>query len=261
MREQLSEEREERKEFLPTPAPLTPPRASMAKPALSLARRLTSEGLGTALLLGTVVGSGIMGQRLSLGNDAIALLANSLATGAALVALILTFGPISGAHMNPAVTIAMASRREMAWRDVPAYIAVQVLGAFLGVWAAHFMFELPIVQASQHARTGSAQWVSEGIATFGLLGVIFGCAKARPTAVPYAVGGYITAAYWFTSSTSFANPAVTIARSFTNTFAGIRPLDAPGFIAAQVVGAATATVLFSWLLSSGPNASKSVPED
>ncbi|HLY08769.1 MAG TPA: MIP/aquaporin family protein [Planctomycetota bacterium] len=228
---------------------------------MGLSRRLLSEGLGTALLLGTVVGSGIMGQKLSLGNDAIALLANSLATGAALVALLLTLGPISGAHLNPAVTVAMATRRELPWGNVPAYVGVQILGAVLGVWAAHVMFDLPVLQASQHARTGIPQWVSEGIATFGLLGVIFGCASARPTAVPFAVGAYITAAYWFTSSTSFANPAVTIARSFTNTFAGIRPVDAPGFIVAQAVGALLATVLFGWLLSPASTPSPSVPEE
>jgi glycerol uptake facilitator-like aquaporin len=261
MREQLSEEPREQALAVRDPVPALT--AAQVRPAMavSLPRRLLSEGLGTALLLATVVGSGIMGQKLSLGNDAIALLANSLATGAALVALILTFGPVSGAHLNPAVTVAMAARREVPWRDVPAYFVVQVLGALVGVWAAHFMFEIPIIQTSEHVRTGIAQWVSEGIATFGLLGVIFGCAKARPAAVPYAVGGYITAAYWFTSSTSFANPAVTIARSFTNTFAGIRPQDAPGFIVAQVVGATLATSLFGWLLSSNPKSCESVKEE
>jgi glycerol uptake facilitator-like aquaporin len=215
-----------------------------------LAKRLVAEGVSSALLLATVVGSGIMGERLAGGNIAVALLANSLATGAGLIALILTFGPISGAHMNAAVTLAMAARRELLWRDVVPYILVQILGGILGVWATHFIFEVPVFMTSQHIRTGLPQWVSEGIATFGLLAVIFGVAKTRPTAVPFAVGGYITAAYWFTSSTSFANPVVTIARALSNTFAGIRPADAPGFIVSQLVGAALATALFAWLVPS-----------
>lgn len=211
----------------------------------TLGKRLAAEGVGTALLLATVVGSGIMGERLSGGNVAIALLANSLATGAALVALILAFGPISGAHFNPAVTLALAWRRETAWKDVPGYLVAQVLGALLGVWAAHYMFEVPILMASRHVRSGGPQWAAEAIATFGLLVVLLG-AKGRAAV---AVGGYIAAAYWFTSSTSFANPAVTFARVWTNTFAGIRPLDVPAFVAAQIVGAALAVALFRRLES------------
>jgi len=206
-------------------------------------RKLAAEGLGTALLLAAVVGSGIMGERLSAGNMALALLANSIATGAALIALILAFGPISGAHFNPVVTLAFAWRRQMAWREVPGYLAVQSIGAVLGVWAAHLMFEAPILQASRHVRTGAPQWASEIIATFGLLVVILG-AKGRAA---YAVGGYITAAYWFTNSTSFANPAVTFARAWTDTFSGIRPADVPAFILAQLVGAALAAALFRGL--------------
>lgn len=214
----------------------------------SLARRLMAEGLGTAMLLAAVVGSGIMGERLSQGNNALALLANSLATGAALIALILALGPISGAHFNPLVTLAVAARREMSWKEVPPYLAVQGVGALVGVWSTHYLFEVPVFMTSQHARTGGPQWASEVLATSGLLLIILACAKARPQAVPYAVGAYITAAYWFTSSTSFANPAVTIARAFTNTFAGIRPADVAGFVAAQLVGAALATALFGWLV-------------
>jgi glycerol uptake facilitator-like aquaporin len=230
--------------------------ASGSSSEIRLSRRLASEGLGTALLLATIVGSGIMGERLSGGNAAIALLANSLATGAVLVALILAFGPISGAHFNSAVTVAMAVRGRLAWRDVLPYVIVQIIGAILGVWATHFIFELPVLMTSKHARTGMPQWGSEGIATFGLLGVLFGCSKARPHAAPFAVGAYITAAYWFTSSTSFANPAVTIARSLTDTFAGIRPVDVAGFIAAQVLGAALAIALFGWM---APSSSPSEP--
>jgi len=215
----------------------------------SLGRRLTAEAVGTALLLAAVVGSGIMGERLAGGNVAVALLANTIATGAALVALILTFGPISGAHFNPAVTLGEATQGGLAWSDVPPYLAAQGLGAFAGVAAAHLMFELPLFFASGHARSGPAQMFSEFVATFGLLAVIWGCARARPAVVvPFAVAGYITAAYWFTASTSFANPAVTLARSATDTFAGIRPADATGFIVAQLLGAAAATGLFRWLL-------------
>jgi glycerol uptake facilitator-like aquaporin len=214
----------------------------------TLARRLVAEALGTAFLLAVVIGSGIMGERLSGGNVAIALLANTLATGAGLVVLILTFGPVSGAHFNPAVTIAAASQRGLPWRETPLYLAAQVTGAFVGVAAAHLMFSEPLFSASTHVRAGSAQLTSEFIATFGLLATIWGCARSRPAAVPFAVGSYITAAYWFTSSTSFANPAVTLARAASNTFAGIRPADAPGFILAQLFGAAAATVLFSWLV-------------
>jgi len=213
----------------------------------SLARRATAEGLGTALLLAAVVGSGMMGERLAGGNVAIALLANTLATGAALVALILTFGSISGAHLNPAVTLADAWQGGLQWRDVPLYIAAQVVGAFAGVAAAHTMFEAPLFFASRHVRSGMAQAFSEFVATFGLLAVIWGCARLRTSAVPFAVAAYITAAYWFTASTSFANPAVTLARSATDTFVGIRPADAPAFIAAQLLGALCATVLFRWL--------------
>jgi glycerol uptake facilitator-like aquaporin len=199
------------------------------------------------MLLAAVIGSGIMGERLAGGNVALALLANTLATGAALVALILTFGSISGAHFNPAVTLADASQRGIPWGEVPAYITGQVAGAFAGVGAAHLMFEEPLFFTSQHARAGIAQAFSEFVATFGLLMVIGGCARFRSAAVPFAVAAYITAAYWFTASTSFANPAVTLARSVSDTFAGIRPSDAPAFIVAQLLGAACATVLFRWL--------------
>ena len=213
-----------------------------------LARRLTAEAVGTALLLAAVVGSGIMGDRLAGGNVAVALLANTLATGAALVALTLAFGPISGAHFNPAVSLAEAGQGSLPWREAPAYLAVQVAGAFAGVAVAHGMFSLPLFSASRHARAGGAQLLSEFVATFGLLAVIWGCTRRPPTAVAFAVGGYVTAAYWFTASTSFANPAVTLARSATDTFTGIRPADAPGFLAAQLAGAVAATVLFRWLL-------------
>ena len=188
-----------------------------------------------------------MGERLAGGNVAVALLANTLSTGAALVALILTFGSISGAHFNPAVTLAEASQGGLAWGDVPSYVVVQVAGAFGGVAAAHVMFETPLFIASRHARAGPAQVFSEFVATFGLLAVISGCARLRSSAVPFAVAAYITAAYWFTASTSFANPAVTLARSATDTFAGIRPADAPAFIVAQLLGAGSATALFCWL--------------
>jgi len=214
---------------------------------VSLGRRLVAEAVGTAFLLAAVVGSGIMGERLAGGNVAVALLANTLSTGAALVALILTFGSISGAHFNPAVTLAEASQGGFAWGDVAPYVAAQVAGAFGGVAAAHVMFETPLFIASRHARAGPAQAFSEFVATFGLLAVIWGCARLRSGALPFAVAAYITAAYWFTASTSFANPAVTLARSATDTFAGIRPADAPAFIAAQLLGAASATALFGWL--------------
>ena len=221
----------------------------MSTPAQpSLGRRLVSEAVGTALLLAAVVGSGIMGERLAGGNVAVALLANTLATGAALVALILTFGPISGAHFNPAVTLADAAQGGRPWAEVPPYIIVQVAGAFAGVAAAHLMFDSPLYVASRHVRAGGSQAFSEFVATFGLLAVIWGCARTRPSVVPLAVAAYITAAYWFTASTSFANPAVTLARSATDTFAGIRPVDAPAFIVAQLLGAAAATALFGWLL-------------
>jgi glycerol uptake facilitator-like aquaporin len=214
---------------------------------MTVARRLVAEALGTALLLAAVVGSGIMGERLSGGNVAIALLANTVATGAALVALILTLGPVSGAHLNPSVTLAEALHRALPWREAAMYVTVQLAGAFAGVAAAHFMFGEALFTASLHVRSGGAQVFSEFVATFGLLSVICGCSRVRPSAVPFAVGAYITAAYWFTASTSFANPAVTLARCATNTFAGIRPADTPGFIAAQLTGAAVATLLFRWL--------------
>jgi glycerol uptake facilitator-like aquaporin len=214
---------------------------------MKLARRLVAEALGTGLLLATVVGSGIMGERLAAGNVGLALLANTLATGAALVALILTFGPISGAHFNPVVTLSDAWQGNMPWRDVPPYLLVQILGAFIGVAAAHLMFGEPLFFVSQHARTGPAQWWSEFVATFGLLAVIIGCSRSRPAITPFAVAAYITAAYWFTASTSFANPAVTLARAASDTFAGIRPIDTIGFILAQMAGAMSASVLMRWL--------------
>lgn len=223
-----------------------------------MARRAVAEALGTAFLLAAIVGSGIMAERLAGGNAAIALLANTIATGAMLVTLILTFGPISGAHFNPAVTLAGASERGLAWREVPAYITAQVLGAFAGVAAAHLMFGEPLFSASRHVRAGNAQLFSEFVATFGLLSVIWGCARLRSPAVPFAVGAYITGAYWFTASTSFANPAVTLARAASDTFAGIRPADAPGFIFAQLAGAAAATVLFRWLVPVLPKDAKQV---
>ena len=215
----------------------------------NLARRLVAEALGTAILLATVIGSGIMGERLAAGNIAVALLANTIATGAALVALILTFGGISGAHFNPAVTVCDWLQGGLSIRDAFAYIASQTIGAFAGVAAANVMFELPVFFASQKIRTGGAQWFSEFVATFGLLAVIWGCVRLRSaTVVPFAVAAYITAAYWFTASTSFANPAVTIARSMSDSFAGIRPSDIPAFIIAQLLGAAAATLLFRWLV-------------
>lgn len=227
----------------------------------TLARRVVAEALGTALLLAAVVGSGIMGEQLAGGNVALALLANTVATGTALVALILTFGHISGAHFNPAVTLADASQGGLAWRDVPAYLAAQTAGAFAGVAAAHVMFGEPLFSASRHARAGGAQMFSEAVATFGLLSVIWGCARARSTAAPFAVAAYIMAAYWFTSSTSFANPAVTLARAATDTFAGIRPVDAPAFILAQLAGAAAATALWRWLVPSLPAGAVVLPHD
>jgi glycerol uptake facilitator-like aquaporin len=224
----------------------------------TIARRMAAEAVGTALLLAAVVGSGIMGERLAGGNVAVALLANTIATGAALVALILTFGPISGAHFNPAVTLADAWQGGLPWDEVPLYIVAQVIGAFGGVAAAHLMFELPVFFASRHARSGPAQMFSEFVATFGLLAVIWGCARTRLAAVPFAVAAYITAAYWFTASTSFANPAVTLARAATDTFAGIRPADAPAFIVAQLLGAAAATGLFRWLIPELPDIAPTV---
>ncbi len=219
---------------------------------MTLSRRLVAEGLGTALLLAIVVGSGIMAERLAGGNIALALLANALATGAGLVALILMFGTISGAHFNPVVTLSEAWQEKMPRAEVLPYVAVQVAGAIAGVMAAHLMFALPVLTASEHVRTGTGQWFSEFVATFGLLAVIIGCSRSRPTMTPFAVACYITAAYWFTASTSFANPAVTLARALTDTFAGIRPVDAPAFIAAQLAGAAAATLLLCWLHPAAP---------
>lgn len=223
-----------------------------------LSRRLVAEGVGTSLLLATVVGSGIMAERLAGGNVAIALLANTLATGAALVALILTFGPISGAHFNPAVTLVDAWQRGLPWREVPSYMGAQIAGAFGGVAVANLMFAEPVFAWSRHAREGAPQLLSEFVATFGLLAVIWGVSRRRATAVPFAVGAYITAAYWFTASTSFANPAVTLARSVTDTFAGIRPVDVPGFIVVQVAGAIAATALFRWLVPALPEVAADV---
>ncbi len=214
-----------------------------------LPRRLAAEALGTAFLLAVVVGSGIMGESLAGGNTAIALLGNTIATGAILAVLILIFGPLSGAHFNPAVTLAFTLRGELEKRTALTYIAVQLVGGLAGVLIAHAMFAEPLIQASLKVRTGPAQWLAEFVATFGLLATIFGCLRFRAAAVPYAVGLYITAGYWFTASTSFANPAVTVARSFTDTFSGIRPLDAPAFIVVQFVGAITATLVFAWLLA------------
>lgn len=219
---------------------------------MTLARRIVAEGLGTALLLAVVVGSGIMAEQLAGGNVAIALLANAIATGAGLIALILMFGTISGAHFNPVVTLSEAWQGNVPGREVLPYIAAQVIGAFAGVAAAHGMFEQPLFFASQHIRTGPAQWWSECVATFGLIAVIIGTSRSRPAVTPFAVAAYIVAAYWFTSSTSFANPAVTLARAATDTFAGIRPADAPGFILAQLAGAAAASVLFCWLYPAPP---------
>lgn len=212
-----------------------------------LARRAFAEWLGTAFLLATVVGSGIMAQKLSGGNVALALLCNTIATGAILVVLILIFAPISGAHFNPVVTLAFTLRGETAWTDAAAYLVAQIAGAIAGVGIAHMMFELPVLQLSLTERTGAGQWLAEAVATFGLLATILGVGCRTPTAVPYAVGLYITSAYWFTSSTSFANPAVTIARSLSDTFAGIAPHDIPAFIAAQFIGAGLAVLLRRWL--------------
>jgi len=213
----------------------------------SLARRTVAEWLGTAFLLAAVVGSGIMAERLASGNVALALLCNTIPTGAILVVLILIFGPISGAHFNPAVTLAFASRGKLPWAIAGLYIMTQIVGAIVGVYAAHLMFELPVFQFSLTQRTGAGQWLAEAVATFGLLLTIFGCVARTPAATPYAVGLYITSAYWFTASTSFANPAVTIARSLSNTFAGIASNGVIPFICAQLIGAAGAALLASWL--------------
>jgi len=212
-----------------------------------LARRLAAEAVGTAFLLATVIGSGIMAQRLAGGNVALALLGNTLPTGAILVVLILVFGPISGAHFNPVVSMVFALRKQLPWRNAIAYISLQIAGALGGVWIAHLMFELPVWQLSSTLRTGAGQWLAEAVATFGLLLTILGCLREAATAIPYAVGLYITAAYWFTASTSFANPAVTVARAFSDTFAGIAPAHVLGFIMAQTLGAVAASVFAGWL--------------
>ncbi len=216
---------------------------------MRLRERALAEGLGTAFLLATVIGSGITGERLAGGNIAIALLANSIATGAALYALILVFAPISGAHFNPAVTLVAALQRQLRGTEAIAYVCAQIAGAFAGVAAAHAMFGEPLFFASQHQRTGAAQWWAEGVATFGLLMIILGSARQSVPAVAAAVGAYITAAYWFTASTSFANPAVTLARAASDTFAGIRPADTPAFILAQVAGALVAVAVMRWFVS------------
>lgn len=222
---------------------LEPPRL-----AFDLRQRLAAEALGTGLLLAVVIGSGIMGERLAGGNIAIALLGNTLATGAGLTVLITIFGPLSGAHFNPAVSLLFALRRELSWGNAAAYIAVQLTGAILGVWLAHAMFAEPLVQISAKLRDGWSQGLAETVATFGLIGTILGSLRFRPDATPVMVGLYITAAYWFTASTSFANPAVTVARSLSNTFAGIAPSSAPLFIVCQLAGALLAAAVFGWLL-------------
>ena len=219
----------------------------MSPKAVTLPRRLAAEGLGTAFLLATVIGSGIMGERLAGGNVALALLGNTLPTGAILVVLILIFGPLSGAHFNPAVSVAFALRGELPWQTLAAYVLIQIATAILGVWAAHLMFDLPVLQVSTRLRFGPGQWFAEFVATFGLLLTILGCVARAPAATPYAVGLYITAAYWFTASTSFANPAVTIARSLSDTFAGIAPTGVSGFIIAQLAGALSAVSIGRWL--------------
>lgn len=214
----------------------------------SLSRRLAAEALGTCLLVATVIGSGVMADGMAQGNDAVALLGNTIATGAILFVLITIFADLSGAHFNPAVTLGFVLRRELRPAHAIAYVVVQVVGAVAGVVLAHAMFDLPVLQQASNVRTGWGQWLAEGVATFGLLLTIYGCIRFRPKAVAAAVGLYITAGYWFTASTSFANPAVTIGRLFTDTFSGIRPVDAPGFIVAQLAGAAIATAVFAWFV-------------
>jgi glycerol uptake facilitator-like aquaporin len=215
-----------------------------------LARRLAAEGIGAFFLFACVIGSGVMGANLSQGNDAVALLANTLATGAILFVLITVLGPISGAHMNPAVSLVAALRAELRWPDAGAYVAAQLAFGILGAWTAHLMFDLPALQVSVKIRTGLGQWLGEAIATFGLILTILGAVRFRRSAVPAAVGLYISAAYWFTSSTSFANPAITVARSLSDTFAGISPSDVPHFVAAQLLGAATAAIVARYLFVS-----------
>jgi glycerol uptake facilitator-like aquaporin len=219
---------------------------------MSFARRMGAEALGTALLLATIIGSGIMAQRLAGGNVAIALLCNTIATGAILVVLITIFAPVSGAHFNPVVSLAFALRKSLAWSALGPYVAAQLVGAALGVWLAHAMFELPIWQLSTTVRTGSGQWIAEGVATFGLILTIIGCVTSTPASVAPAVGLYIAAAYWFTASTSFANPAVTLARALSDTFAGIAPANVGGFILAQFVGAMIAVVAANWFWRAKP---------
>jgi len=221
----------------------------LALAEMPLARKAAAEAIGMALLLSTVVGSGIMAERLSGGSNAIALLANAIATGGGLVALILALGPISGAHLNPAVTLVSAIQGEFGWREIPAYVGAQVAGALLGVALAHAMFGLPAFSVSTHVRSGVAQVLAEGVATFGLILVIWGCSRGHRAALSFAVASYITAAYWFTSSTSFANPAVTIARSLTNTFSGIRPQDVPGFLVGEALGTTAAVLFIRWLMA------------
>ncbi len=216
-----------------------------------LARRLVAEGLGTALLLAVVIGSGIMGERLADGNDALALLGNTLATGAGLVVLISIFGPISGAHFNPVVTLVFAMRREVGALNALAYVAAQIAGAVIGVWSAHLMFAEPLIQISEKLRDGPGQIFAESIAAFGLIATILGGLRFRAENVPVLVGLYITAAYWFTASTSFANPAVTLARALSDTFAGIAPASVPGFLLGQITGALVAAILFGWLFRKG----------
>lgn len=218
----------------------------------SLTRRLVAECLGSALLLAIVVGSGIMADRLADGNTAIALLANTLATGAGLLALILLFGPVSGAHFNPLVTLGALWFKQLDRRMAGLMILAQICGAFAGVALAHAMFDMTLFSASHHSRTGASQWLSEAVASFGLLGVIIGCSRRQPAATPVAVSAWIMSAYWFTASTSFANPAVTLARAASDSFAGIRPADAPGFILAQLIGAACSVLLFDWLFAPSP---------
>ena len=220
-----------------------------AIPRFDLPRRLAAEALGTAMLLAGIVGSGIMAERLAGGNEAIALLANMAATGAILAVLILVFGPISGAHFNPAVTLSFVVQRAIAPGTAAAYVAVQIAAALLGVALAHLMFDLPLLQAAVKTRSSPGIWAAEVVATAGLVATIMGCVRFRPEAVAYAVGLYISAGYWFTASTSFANPAVTIGRAFTDSFTGIRAVDAPAFIVAQLIGAAAVTLLFRWLLT------------
>jgi glycerol uptake facilitator-like aquaporin len=228
---------------------------------MTCTRRAMCEFAGTACLLAAVVGSGIMGERLSAGNTAIALMANSIATGAALLALILTLGPVSGAHLNPAVTLTAALQHRLSWSDVPAYIFAEIAGAYTGVACANVMFGLPPLFASSHIRAGWLQLFSEGLATLGLVAVIFICVEFHKEAVPVAVAAYVTAAYWFTSSTSFANPAVTLARAATDTFAGIRPHDVPGFVAAQLSGAALANLFLNWLRKPLTSFHGEIPDD